>query len=63
MTAPVCLTFSCCFFADIITLLVMETKRHYRGHLEGIDDGPSTLLDATAAEMRVFLAITIQIGN
>ena len=41
----------------------METKRHYRGHLEGIDDGPSTLLDATAAEMRVFLAITIQIGN
>jgi len=51
------------YFADIITLLVMETNICYHGHLERIDDGPSALPYVTAAEMRVFLAITIQIGN
>jgi len=36
---------------------------YYHGHLERIDDGHSALPDVTAAEMRVFLAITIQTGN
>ena len=40
---------------EIITLLVMETERHYHGHLDRIDDGPSPLLNVTEAEMLVFL--------
>jgi hypothetical protein len=51
------------YFADIITLLMMETKIYYHGHLERIDDGPFALPDVTAAEILAFLAITTQIGN
>ena len=43
-----------------VKLLVMETKRHYDGHLDRIDGGPSPLSDVTVAEMLVFLAITKQ---
>jgi hypothetical protein len=48
---------------EIITLLVMETKRYYQGHHERTDDGPSALPDVTEVEMLVFLAITIQMGH
>jgi len=48
---------------QIITLLVMETKRYYQGHLDRIDDGPSPLPDVTEAEMLVVLAITIKMGH
>jgi len=48
---------------EIITLLVMETKRYYHSHLDRIDDGPLPLPDVTEAEMLVFLPITIQMGH
>jgi hypothetical protein len=38
-----------------MTLLVRETKRHYHGHLDRIDDGPVPLPDMKEAEMLVFL--------
>jgi hypothetical protein len=48
------------YFAEIITLLVVETNRHYHDHL---DEGPSPLSDVTEAKMLVFLALTIQMGH
>jgi len=48
---------------EIITLLVMKTKRYYHSHLDGIDDGPSPLPDVNEAEMLGFLPITIQMGH
>ena len=51
------------YFAEIITLLVVETNRYYHDHLDRIDEGPSPLPDLTEAEMLVFLAITIQMGH
>jgi len=48
---------------EIITLLVMKTKRYYHGHLDGIDDGPSPLPDVNEAEMLGFIPITIQMGH
>jgi len=48
---------------EIITLLVMESKRYYHGHLDRIDDEPSPLPNMTEAEMLVFFAITIQMGH
>jgi hypothetical protein len=51
------------YFAEIITLLVVETNRYYHDHLDRLDEGPSPLPDVTEAEMLVFLAITIQMGH
>jgi len=51
------------YFAEIITLLVVETKRCYYGHLDRIDDRPSPFPDMTEAKMLVFLAIAIQLGH
>jgi len=48
---------------EIITLLVMETKRYYQDHLDRIDDGPLRLPDMTEVHMLVFLVITIQMGH
>jgi len=48
---------------EIITLLVVETNRYYRDHLDRIDKGPSPLTDMTEAETLVFLAITIQMEH
>ena len=62
MMAPVHLVFSL-YFAEIITLLVMETNRYYHGHLDRIDNIPLPLTDLNEAEMLVFLAITIQMGH
>jgi hypothetical protein len=42
------------FFAEIITLLVMETNS---------DDGPSSQREVTEAEMFAFLALTLQMGH
>jgi hypothetical protein len=42
------------FFAEIITLLVVETNRYYHQFLHNFDDGPSPERDMT--EMFVFLA-------
>jgi hypothetical protein len=44
------------FFAEIITLLVVETNRYYHQFLDNFDDGPSPLRDVTEAEMLAFLA-------
>ena len=51
------------FFAEIITLLVEETNRYYRDHLDRLDQGLSPQPDVTEAEMHVFLAITISMGR
>ena len=48
------------YFEEIITLLVVETNRYYYDHL---DQGPSPQPDVTEAEMRVFLALTISMGQ
>jgi hypothetical protein len=47
------------YFAEIITLLVVETNRYYHAHLDRLDKGPSPQPDVTEAEMLVFLAIII----
>ena len=47
------------YFAEIITLLVVETNRYY----DRLDDGPSPEPDVTEAEMFVFLALTVHMGH
>ena len=51
------------YFAEIVTLLVVETNRYCHDHLDRLDEVPSPLPDVTEAEMLVFLAITIQMGH
>jgi len=51
------------YFAEIITLLVVETNRYYHEYLERLDEGPSPQPDVTQSEMLVFLAVTIQMGH
>jgi len=50
-------------FAEIITLLVVETNRYYRQFLENSDDGHSPEREVTEAEMFAFLALTLQMGH
>ena len=50
------------YFAEIITLLVVETNRCYH-YIDILHDGPSPEPDVTEAEMFVFLALTIQMGH
>ena len=35
------------FFAEIITLLVVDTNRHYQDYIDGLDDGPCPEPDVT----------------
>jgi hypothetical protein len=51
------------FFAEIVTLLVVETNRYYHQFLDNSDDGPSPQRDVTEAEMFAFLAMTLQMGH
>jgi len=51
------------YFAEIITLLVVETNRYYHDYLDRLDDGPSPDPDITETEMFVFLALTIQMRH
>jgi len=51
------------YFAEIITLLVVETNRYYQHYIDRLDDGLSPEPDITEAEMFVSLALTIQIGH
>jgi len=51
------------FFAEIITLLLVETNRYYHQFLDNFDDGPSAQHEVTEAEMFVFLALTLQMGH
>jgi len=51
------------FFAEIITLLVVEKNRYYDQFLQNSDDGPSPQREVTEAEMFAFLALTLQMGN
>ena len=51
------------YFAEIITLLVVETNRYYHAHIDRLDEGPSPQPDVTEAEMLVFLAIIINMGH
>ena len=48
------------FFAEIITLLVVETNRYY---LDNSDDRQTRQREVTEAEMFAFLALTLQMGH
>jgi len=50
-------------FAEIITLLVLETNRYYQDYIDRLDDGHCPEPDVTEAEMFVFLALTVQMGH
>jgi hypothetical protein len=47
------------FFAEIITLLVVETNRYYHQFLDNFDYGPSPQCEVTEAVMFAFLALTL----
>jgi hypothetical protein len=49
-------------FTEIVTLLVVETNRYYRGCMDSLDKGPSPQPDVTDAKMFLFLAKTLQMG-
>ena len=51
------------YFAEIITLLAVETNCYYQDYIDRLDDGLSPDPDVTEAEMFVFLALTIQMGH
>ena len=51
------------FFAEIITLLVVETNRYYHQFLENSDDGHSPEREVTEVEIFAFLALTLQMGH
>jgi hypothetical protein len=51
------------YFAEIITLLVVEANRYYHDHPDRLDEDPSPLPSMTEAEMLAFRAITIQMGH
>ena len=51
------------FFAEIITLPVVETNHYYHQFLDNFEDGPSPQCEVTEAEMFVFLALTLQMGH
>jgi hypothetical protein len=51
------------YFADIITLLVVEINRYYHDHPDRLDEDPSPLPSMIEAEMLAFLAMTIQMGH
>jgi hypothetical protein len=51
------------FFAERITLLVMETYRYYDQFLQKNSDGHAPQREVTEAEMFAFLALTLQMGH
>jgi len=51
------------FFAETVTLLVVETNCYYHQFLDNCEDGPSPQRDVTEAEMFAFLALTLQVGH
>ena len=52
------------FFAEIITLLVVETNRYYQNYFDSITDVKSSPKpDITEAEMFMFRALTLQMGH
>jgi len=42
---------------------VLETNRYYQDYIDGLDNGPCHEPDVTEAQMFVFLALTVQMGN
>jgi hypothetical protein len=51
------------YFVEIITLLVVETNRHYHDYVDRLEAAPSPKADITEAEMGVFLALTMQMAH
>jgi len=51
------------FFAEIITLLVVEMNRYYRQFLENSDERHSPEREVIEAKMLAFLAPTLQMGH
>jgi hypothetical protein len=50
-------------FAEIISLLVVETNRYYHDYTDRLHDSPSPEPAVTEAKMFVYLALTIQLGH
>jgi hypothetical protein len=50
------------FFAEIITLLVVETNRYHQV-LDNFDNRPPPQHEVTEAEMFAFLVLTLQVGH
>jgi len=51
------------FFAEIITLLVVEMNHYYHQILENFDDGHVPEREVKEVEMFAFLAPTLQMGH
>jgi hypothetical protein len=51
------------FFAEIVTLLDVETNRYCHQFLDNCEDGPSPQRDVTEVEMFAFLALILQMGH
>jgi len=51
------------FFAEIVTLLVVEMNRYYHQFLDSFEDGPSPQHYVTEEVMFSFLALTLQMGH
>ena len=51
------------YFAEIITVLEVETNCYYHKYTDRLNNGPSPAPEVTEAEMFVFLAPTIRSGN
>ena len=50
-------------FAEIITLLVVETNRYYDQFLQNSDDRPSLQRQVTETKKFAFLALTLHMGH
>jgi len=48
------------YFAEMISLLVVEANHYYQDYIDRLDGGPIPEPDVTEAEMFLFLALTIQ---
>jgi len=51
------------YFAEIVTLLVVEMNRYYHQFFDSFEDGPSPQCDVTGAEMFSFLVLTLLMGH
>jgi len=51
------------YFAELITLLVVETKCYCHDYIDRLDNGTSPEPDVIEAKMFVFLALTIKMGH
>jgi len=51
------------YYAEMITMLLVETNHYYQDQLERLDEGPSPQPDVTEAEMLLFPSVTKQMRH